>query len=93
MPNLSQSPERHDEIVFVVKLKQFGRHDAQHVLDVASVLCKHINRGFGMDRAEVWYEGKRVIYDPLAADGEHVGHTQIVMVEEPPLPPTNGKVS
>lgn len=73
--------DRQDQMVFVVKIDQFGRHDPEHVAAVATSLWRHLNRGFGADRVQVWHEGNRIRYDPLAHDGEHLGHDDILTIE------------
>jgi hypothetical protein len=57
-------------MVFVVKITSFGRGDENHQRQVAAFLWQQLNRGFGADRCELWHEGDRIFFDPLAAEGE-----------------------
>lgn len=34
-----------------------------------------------LDSCEVWTEGRRVMFDPLAHDGEHEGHDSVLWYE------------
>lgn len=74
--------DQQKQMVFVVKIDQFGSHDERHLAAVTTSLWRHLNRGFGADRVELYHEGKRIRYDPLAHDGEHPGHDEILMIED-----------
>lgn len=60
------------EITFVVKINSFGRGNENHHRQVAAFLWTQLNRGFGADRCQLWHEGQRIFFDPLAAEGEHL---------------------
>lgn len=74
--------DKQEQMVFIVKIDQFGSHDDRHVAAVATSLWRHLHRGFGADRVEVWHEGQRIRYDPLAHDGEHIGHENILVMDD-----------
>ena len=72
-------------LVFVVKVRSFGHGDERHRLSVTATLGRHLNRAFGPERYELWHDGQRLIFDPLAQDGEHEGHRSVVVADTPPL--------
>lgn len=59
---------------FTVRIKSFGNGRSGHLRTVTMFLWTGLHRAFGADRVEVYWRGRRVTFDPLAADGEHVGH-------------------
>jgi hypothetical protein len=57
-----------DEMVFVVKVKQFGHHDRKHLNTVATTLFRFLGRAFGLDRVQIWHEGEHLVYNPASGD-------------------------
>jgi hypothetical protein len=83
--------EDRQEIGFVLVVRNSGKRE--HVTQqVTQALCAHLERAFGHlteeQRAKGWSEpwelrledGRWIEYDYLAADGEHVGHDQVLRI-------------
>lgn len=59
-------PNQDRTFTFVVKVDSFGSGDETHISQIETVLWKHLNHGFGADRVQVWHEGERQYFDPVA---------------------------
>lgn len=70
------------DFTFEVTITSFGRGDERHVVELAQILGIALNRMFGADRIQLRRDGKRYVLDPLAVDGEHVGHDTPLAVSD-----------
>lgn len=69
--------EASNETTFVLKIKSTEAPDPLLITKQASFAAIALHRMFGADRFEIWHEGKRFVFDPLAQDGEHYGHDEV----------------
>lgn len=64
----TEPPEEHD-VPLVIKVKTLDDPTSPEVVTrIASFAAIGLNRMFGNDRIEIWHEGKRFTWDPVAHD-------------------------
>lgn len=62
------------ETVFVVKVRSVEAESQATIDTQARFVAIALHRMIGVDRFELWHEGRRFVFDPQAQDGEHYGH-------------------
>lgn len=76
--------EQENTVVYVVKLRAYGKPYRVRA-DLDKALGRALHFAFH-DRFEYQRDGKRMVYDQFADDGEHVGHDESVTTDEPDEP-------
>lgn len=73
--------EDYQTVNVTVQVRLFGKPD-QVRREVLEAMGLALHNTFGSDRVKLFLGGHRVVYDPLAHDGEHEGHDVILAITD-----------